>query len=323
MTLNGVVCIRLRYDAVRFVFERGDEVERLHLLQFLGMLDTKKGKDLVLHLLESQMPSGGFPSKFDQETEGIRETCRTALLLLKCGIPHNRLNVQAAVNYLLKQQREDGGWSENPALTIPEKVVELRATQAVTWLTGDIVELLRTVGLGRSEQCIKALNWLRKMQNPDGGWPMFKDDRFRVDPDSTAQILFMMREIYSEDDAAWLKGVKFFEKCLDKMSIDAERGYHIAPSGERRENDIYHLSHLLLSSLVDSKRRIEADYDLNDERVKKIVRAIIETQREDGGWRPFWTEESSPTYTVLALKLLVWLGALDREELKRRAAAYV
>lgn len=301
---RGAVNIDLRYDALKFVFERGDEVAQLHLLQFLGVLDTRKGKDLVLHLLGLQMPSGGFPSRFDERTEGIRETCRYTLLLLKCGVPHDRLNIQAAVDFLLRHQREGGGWSENPALRIPEKVVELSTTQSITWLTGDIIVLLRAVGLGESEACLRALNWLREMQNEDGGWPMFKRDRFRADPDSTAQILFMMRGIYGEDDEAWLRGVGFFERSLDEVAADAQKGHYTAPDGKRRENDIYHLTHLLLASLVDSAGRIEAGYDLTDERVRRIVQAIFDTQREDGGWRPFFTEESSPTYTVLTLKLL-------------------
>ena len=120
-----------------------------------------------------------------------------------------------------------------------------------------------------------------------------------------------------------LKGIKLFEKFLDEVAADAEKGYYIAPNGEKRENDIYHLTHLLLSSLVDSKRRIEAGYNLNDVRVNKIVHAIVKSQREDGGWRPFWAPSSDPTYTMLTLKLLVWLGVINPEELRRQIAIYV
>jgi len=126
-----------------------------------------------------------------------------------------------------------------------------------------------------------------------------------------------MKEIYGEDDVVWLKGIRLFEKFLDKVAIDVKRGYYTARNGEKRENDIYHLTHLLLSSLVDSKRRIEAGYNLNDVRVNKIVQAILKSQREDGGWRPFWTRESDSAYTVLTLKLLVWLDAVSPEELKK------
>lgn len=231
----------LKHDSVGFILKRGDDYTKLHLLEFLDLLDTKMAKDLVLTLLKSQMPSGGFPSKFDRQTEGVRETCRTALLLLKCEIPSHRLNIQPAVNSLLKHEREDGGWSENPELSIPEHIIELSNEKSVTWLTADVIKLLREVGLRNSEACQKALSWLRENQNEDGGWRMFEGGGFEgSDPDSTAQILFMMKEIYGENNPVYLKGKPFFEEHLDELARDAERGYYTAPSGEKRENDIYH-----------------------------------------------------------------------------------
>jgi hypothetical protein len=113
-----------------------------------------------------------------------------------------------------------------------------------------------------------------------------------------------------------LKGKKLFERFLDDVARDAERRYYVAPNGEKRENDVYHLTHLLLSSLVDKNSRIEAGYNLSDERVKKIVEAIVDSQREDGGWRPFWVDKSDPVYTVLTLKLLASLGALKVKDLR-------
>jgi len=78
------------------------------------------------------------------------------------------------------------------------------------------------------------------------------------------------------------KMIQFDSKVLDcsknffdEVAMDVEKGYYVASTGEKRENDIYHLTHLLLSSLVDSKRRIEAGYNLNDVRVDKIVQAIL------------------------------------------------
>ena len=59
-------------------------------------------------------------------------------------------------------------------------------------------------------------------------------------------------------------------------------------------------------------------YDLSDERVKKIVGAIISSQLEDGGWRPFWADKSDPVYTVLTLKLLAFMDMLKVEDLRAR-----
>jgi hypothetical protein len=313
----------LRYDAAAFVCGSDSTIPKLHLFQFLGMLETREARNLLSDLLETQMPSGGFPSRLDKEVEGVRETCRHSLLLLMCGLLSKGQVISKSVDYLLENQRKDGGWSENPSLRIPSHILELSTKDSITWLTADIIHLLRMAGLGETTQCGRALSWLRAMQNPNGGWPMFAGYESGFDPDSTAQILFMMRDIHGEESNMWRKGVPLFEKCLDQVARDVERGYYVAPNGEKRQNEIYHLTHLLLSSLVDTNRRMKAGYDLRDKRVKKIVRGMIETQREDGGWKPFFAKESSPTSTTLALKLLFWLGVLSREELRRRVYAFV
>jgi len=309
--------MKLRYDSIGFALKTGDHATKLHLLEFLGLLDTKEAKELILSLLEDQMSNGGFPSRFNERIAGITQTCRIILLLLKCGIPQKRLNVQSAVNFLLRLQRDDGGWSENPELTIPKEAIEVSNRESVTWLTADIIELFREVGLGKSEACKRALSWLRRAQNDEGGWFMFEGAGFEgSDPDSTAQIAFLIKNVYGEDDPAYLKGKKLFESSLDDVARDAERGYYVALNGEKRDNDIYHLTHLFLSSLVDKNSRIEAGYDLNDKRVEKIVKAIVDSQLEDGGWRPFWSEKSDPVYTVLALKLLASLGVVKVGDLR-------
>jgi hypothetical protein len=309
--------MKLKRDPVGFVLEAGDHATKLHLLEFLELLDTQEARELILSLLENQMSNGGFPSRFNERIAGVTKTCRTALLLLRCGIPQDGLNIQSAVNFLLKLQREDGGWGENPELTIPKEAIEFCTEESVTWLTGDIIELLREVGLEKREACKRALSWLRRVRNEEGGWFMFEGAGVEgSDPDSTAQITVLMRNIYGEDDPVYLKGKKLFESSLDDVARDAERGYYTALNGEKRENDIYHLTHLLLSSLVDKNSRIEADYDLNDKRVQKIVKAIVDSQLEDGGWRPFWSDNSDPVYTVLTLKLLASLGAVKVGDLR-------
>ena len=46
------------------------------------------------------------------------------------------------------------------------------------------------------------------------------------------------------------------------------------------------------------------------------MEGLIETQRDDGGWRPLRAADSSPLYTALALKALLLSGALAREDLE-------
>ena len=53
-----------------------------------------------------------------------------------------------------------------------------------------------------------------------------------------------------------------------------------------------------------------------------MMEALIEIQQDDGGWSPFWTEASSPTYTVLAVKSLALTGLLERKDLKPHVQAF-
>jgi hypothetical protein len=152
------------------------------------------------------------------------------------------------------------------------------------------------------------------MQNRHGGWPSVAKETAgqadgRGDPDATAQITFLMGEIYGQEDHVFQRGKRLFEHYLDECARDAERGYWIrARDGEWEEIEVYTLTHLLLSSLLDAPRRLQGGYDVGDPRVGRILEVLVEIQGQDGGWRPFFLKGSSPLYTALAVKVLVLGG---------------
>lgn len=86
--------LKLHYLPLSLVFESEDQIAKLYLLQFLDLLETKIASDILVSLLSSQLPTGGFPSKFSPHHAGVRETCRHSILLFKCGIPYQNLNIQ-------------------------------------------------------------------------------------------------------------------------------------------------------------------------------------------------------------------------------------
>jgi len=320
--------MKLKYDPFPLVFARGDEATRLACLEFLGQADSPQARKCLLGLSGQQHGDGTFPSRFDAGKWGMRETVRNALLMLRVGLPPQGINVDGAVRFILGQQRPEGGWSENPALAIPPGVIELSNERSVTWLTADVVELLRQVGMEECPECRAALAWLRGMQNRHGGWHCFAgsigDQRGTAgDPDSTAQIAFLIGEIGGQDDPAYLKGAELYERHLDECVQDVERGYRVRlRDGKKEELDAYTLTHLLLSWVLDPPRRIRRGYDVRDPRVKEMMETLVGIQREDGGWRPFWTQESSPLYTVLAIKVLALSGALAKEDLQAGVQEY-
>lgn len=320
--------MNLKHNPFPLIFTQGDEATKLVCLDFFGLRDSPQAKGCLLDLIKQQRSNGSFPSRLDPENWGMRETVRNTLLSLKVGLPSKGVNVDTAVQFILSRQRPDGGWSENPSLDIPPRMVELSNEQGVTWITADIVELLRQVGMGECRECKAALEWLRAMQNRHGGWYCYSgsigDQRDATgDPDSTSQITFLMGELYGKDDPVYPRGRELFERHLDECVQDVERGYRIRlRDGQREELDGYTLTHLLLSWLLDLPRRIQSGYDVSDPRVKRMMEALIEIQREDGGWRPFWSEESSPVYTALAVKVLILSRALAQEDLEPGVEAY-
>jgi hypothetical protein len=52
------------------------------------------------------------------------------------------------------------------------------------------------------------------------------------------------------------------------------------------------------------------------------LEALADIQLADGGWRPFWTQESTPIYTALAVKVLILSGMLRWEDLQADVEAY-
>ncbi len=313
--------MQLKYDPFPLVFSRGDEPTQLACLALFNLADSPRGRTCRRTIRAGQRPDGAFPSRTDPAHWGMQETIRSPLILLNAGSPPDDAAVSSAVRFILDRQNPDGGWCENPALEIPEQMTWVSNERSITWLTADVVELLWRVGMGEHPQCRAALAGLSAMRNRQGGWPSLaaggaeqQDDL--GDPDATAQITFLMGEIYGQGDAVFCQGKRLFEHYLDECARDAERGYWIrAHDGEREGIEVYTLTHLLLSSLVDTPRRLQGGYDVGDPRVRDILEVLVEVQGQDGGWRPFFAEESSPPYTVLAIKVLVLAGAIPREDL--------
>ena len=66
---------------------------------------------------------------------------------------------------------------------------------------------------------------------------------------------------------------------------------------------------------MDAPRRLKGGYDVNDPRVRRILEVLVEIQDQDGGWRPFFSEESAPLYSLLAVEVLILSGAIPRKDL--------
>lgn len=309
--------IELRYDPLPLIFNRGGPANVLAVLDEAGLLATSLAREHILALVSRQRPDGGLPSVLESGQFGVRETERAVRLLLHSGLGMDTLNVSAALQLLLDVQRGDGGWSENPALHLPPSALATSTTVGVTWLTAEVVQTLQEAGTDQlSEPYWRALDWLYGWRASDGGWPVL-EGQDQPDPSSSTLITFLLQDVYGENDPAVRQGRLYYERCLTEIAKDAQqRGYDVR--GERHGLDVYHLVDTVLEPQAAA-----AGYDVSDERVAHIVDAIVDIQRRDGGWRPFWLEESDPAYTAHTLRALVWVGALPREALVEMLRRYL
>jgi hypothetical protein len=311
----------LRNNPLPIIFSRRDASTQLVCLDFFGLRESPWAQRCLQTLVEQQRVDGTFPSGLDSSQWGMRETIRNTLLLLKVGVSSEGANVQTPERFILENQQPDGGWCENPELTIPFEQVWLSNRRSITWLTADAVSLLQEVGMATQPEYQLAVSWIRSIQNPDGGWPSLarvrEDPRSASsDPDSTAQITFLMGELFGEEDPAYRRGKVLFDVYLEECARDAERGYWVRKDdGVKGEIEVYHLTHLFLSWLLDPPRRFQHGYDIRDPRVERIMEILLKLQNVDGGWRPFWAKSSCPIYTVIALKVLVLSEMLNGDDL--------
>jgi hypothetical protein len=306
--------MEFKYDPLPFIFEKGNSFTKLCVLEMVDLWKSALGNELLLDLLKTQKKDGGFPSMIDRKQSGVKETERTANLLLRCKMPKDGLALSSCMKFLLRHQTQDGGFHENPKLTIPQDVVDLSSQKGVTWLTADMVDLLRLVGQENTKACQKAINWLRRIELPEGGWSLFEEDQ-EVDPDSSAQVTFLMGDLLGKEDTLYKRGIVLYERHLQQRAEEAQTGFWDR-NGEEVENEVYHLTHLLGQSVFSGKRVAEAGYDFKDKRVKKIVGAIMSIQREDGGFRPFWAKHSDPLYTGIVLKILLWAKVMGKKSIR-------
>jgi len=306
--------MEFKYDPLPFIFEKGDSFTKLCVLEMVDLWRSALGTELLLDLLKIQKRDGGLPSMIDKKQGGVKETERAANLLLRCKMPKDGLALSSCMKFLLKHQTQEGGFRENPKLTIPKDMVELSNEKGVTWLTADMIDLLRQMKQENTKACQKAINWLRRMELPEGGWGAVEEDE-ELDPDSSAQITFLMKDLLGKEDTLYKRGMVLFREHLDQMAQNAEQGFYYL-KGEKRENEVYHLTYLLGQSIFSGKRGASAGYNVRNAKVKKILEGILSIQREDGGFRPYWSQESDPLYTGIVLRIFLWAKAMEKDQIK-------
>jgi prenyltransferase beta subunit len=115
--------------------------------------------DPVGTIVSRQLPDGSFPQPPGLSSGWINSTIWSIFPLSAIDTPETNLAVENAVEWLLDQQRPDGSWGS----TGPNSAAD-------TDMTGAAIQALAAAGLHGTEAERSALEFMREMQGPDGGF---------------------------------------------------------------------------------------------------------------------------------------------------------
>ncbi len=120
------------------------------------------GYDLVGEILaRARKDNDSFPYVPGGRGE-INDTIFAIVALAPVQEPAAQAAIQRAADWLIGEQDEDGGWS-----------FEVKGGRTEADMTGAAIQALRAAGRPGTEAEQKGLQYLRDMQNPDGGFPEF------------------------------------------------------------------------------------------------------------------------------------------------------
>jgi len=175
----------------------------------------------------------------DKDIELLR-VCRTAVLLKECGVnPFNQVFDEIVLK-CVRNQREDGGWTD---------------VEETLWCAAflDIYE-------DHSESVYRAIKWLEKQENKDGGWG--KSDRDRARIPLTSMLLCFLPQLSTDNRLKWLEN-----KWHQEQKMHPNLTYKVA---------------LTIMAFYRNKYKPG-----NDHLINKSVALLCEQQNDDGGWGPW------------------------------------
>jgi prenyltransferase beta subunit len=283
--------LTLKQNPFQLILNQGSPATILQVLKLLDRLETSSGFKNLLHLISLQNDDSGFPNNLERgNPSSVKITYRATRTLTQIGVSKDSHTIVSAVNWLIKQQEKDGGWHENPTIALPKWVTWESTRKSVTWYTCQIATLLHELGMEKTDTFRKTVSFLEKAEMPNGGWPSVVGSK-QIDPDTTVEIGNFLAKIHGPDYPPFLRVKKMFE---EQISALAKKIAH------ETVDDAYELTHLVRDEVPNYM------YSVGDKRVKKSLKMLIQVQREDGGWKTFYSGgKSDVAITVYALQVLV------------------
>jgi prenyltransferase beta subunit len=126
------------------------------------------GDDLVAAILHRQLPEGGFYHREDDPTPGVNDTIFAILALSPIHEPAVEQAIASALEWLERAQNSDGSW---PSTSTCPKTEQACSPEEDVGMTGAAIEALNAAGAHDTQAQQKAIKYLHRAQNADGGFP--------------------------------------------------------------------------------------------------------------------------------------------------------
>lgn len=290
--------VPLRKNPFPFIISEGDPMSILQILTHIDRLGTKLGFNSLTAIISAQNNDGGFPRDFQKHSpSSVKITYRVLKTLHRAGIDKESHIMNSALDWLLRKQNIDGGWHENSAIALPKWMTWESTSKSITWYTCQIGKLLQLLQMQNTDTFQRIISFLENSELPAGGWSAVKG-LDALDPDSSVGIADFLVQVFGEHHPSFSRARTIFNSKMAKL---------IAKVQNQKIDDAYELTHLIFENPQNSM------YGSEDDKVMTLLKALIEAQRDDGGWLTFYSRgKSDVPITIYSLQVLVSHGVLDK-----------
>jgi hypothetical protein len=333
----------VRYFALKDLLNRREDDPELQKAK----VAIHKSK-VATKILSKQKPEGYWEEPFSPYHPKYKASYWQIMTLGQLGMNKSDRRIKKACEYIFRFQLEEGGFSRHTPqsaledyellrrkgkrLPSPDEWVSSKVFEhQYSCLTGNMVAALIRIGYADDHRVRKALKWLVKIQNKDGGWLCPYWRAHIKDTHGCFYGTISPLEAFSEFPR---------EKLTKEMKRAVERGaefllVHRLFKADHHNYKIINKSWLKLSFPWFYRYNILRGLDVltklgyvEDERLGDAVEVLLQKRRLDGKW----TLESAPTgrmqtnleivgkpskwITLYALKVLKRLRKLDDKNLE-------
>jgi len=154
--------------ALDFIQKHGNKIDRYRITY---LLNERQNDEIPLKDLRNmQNTDGGFPYDLQKDKYScVSQTCSMLSLIRELDLKKSDV-CKKALQFLSKNQKQDGSWDENPRIAgyKPPQWDMSGKIATKTWLTAEIANNLIQLGYNDSEQVRKAAKFLKKNRDEKG-----------------------------------------------------------------------------------------------------------------------------------------------------------